>query len=403
MSMLYQQVHRSFWGRHPVFTGAGALLAFWWLQNGWYEALAVTAIIGLLIFVARRRRALSVRDAGLRGPRGIRTWAEPGRRPPRHLRPLPARAAGLVPRSAKPFTAKVFRRCAVDVLRATALTEADSNLRAVVHAVVPVTDRRQIARRRMQQWRVGRDAPRCTIPTGARSWVITPPPRKHLERQVHQPAEEPVQTLVTRRPRIAHHVAHRRVVKTNCHPNCKRTKGFQLNIPHPVRNPFQRWMFGHGRQVEYLARGEIVLQDVAAHVIPVDLKVLPRLGCRPHAYSVHRVPRDVLVEQLPLLRLGQAVAEAFRGEDGAHEERRVRPVEDVWIQRAVPAPLIVDALDADVIVTHLGAGLWRPVTVENDAADRVQRTQESRHAFLEEDRVLLDGRTQLRMHVLHRS
>jgi hypothetical protein len=64
--MFYQQVHRSFWRRHPVFTGAGALLALWWLENGWYEALAVTAIIGMLIFAARRRRALAVRDAGLR-------------------------------------------------------------------------------------------------------------------------------------------------------------------------------------------------------------------------------------------------------------------------------------------------------------------------------------------------
>ena len=64
--MLYQQVHRSFWRRHPVFAGAGLLLALWWLHDGAYAALAVTAVTGLLIFVARRRRALAVRDAGLR-------------------------------------------------------------------------------------------------------------------------------------------------------------------------------------------------------------------------------------------------------------------------------------------------------------------------------------------------
>lgn len=64
--MLYQQVHPSFWRRHRLMTGAGLIMTLWWLRNGWYEALVVTAIIGLLIVVARRRRALAVRDAGLR-------------------------------------------------------------------------------------------------------------------------------------------------------------------------------------------------------------------------------------------------------------------------------------------------------------------------------------------------
>jgi hypothetical protein len=64
--MLYRQVHRSFWRRHPLAAGAGLVLTLWWLHNGWYEAVALTAIIGLLVFVARRRRALTVRDAGLR-------------------------------------------------------------------------------------------------------------------------------------------------------------------------------------------------------------------------------------------------------------------------------------------------------------------------------------------------
>jgi hypothetical protein len=64
--VLYQQDRRPFWRRHPVVTGAAALVTFWWLANGWYEALAVTAIIGLLLFVSRRRKALAIRDAGLR-------------------------------------------------------------------------------------------------------------------------------------------------------------------------------------------------------------------------------------------------------------------------------------------------------------------------------------------------
>jgi hypothetical protein len=64
--MLYQQVQRSFWRRHPLVTGTGLVLTLWWLHNGWYETVAVAVIIGLLVFVARRRRALTVRDAGLR-------------------------------------------------------------------------------------------------------------------------------------------------------------------------------------------------------------------------------------------------------------------------------------------------------------------------------------------------
>src|SRR6478672_10521233 len=74
MAMLYQQVHRSFWRRHPVVAGAWLVLTLWWLLNGWYEAVAVTAIIGLLIFVARRRRALAEFEHRLSlagDPRGV--------------------------------------------------------------------------------------------------------------------------------------------------------------------------------------------------------------------------------------------------------------------------------------------------------------------------------------------
>ena len=64
--MLYQQVRTPFWRRHRFVTGGAALMAFWWLANGWYEAVAVTAIAGLLLYVSRRRKALAIRDAGLR-------------------------------------------------------------------------------------------------------------------------------------------------------------------------------------------------------------------------------------------------------------------------------------------------------------------------------------------------
>ena len=64
--MRYQQAHRSFLRRHPILTVTGLSLALWWLYNGWYAALAAAVIVGVSIFVARRRRALAVRDAGLR-------------------------------------------------------------------------------------------------------------------------------------------------------------------------------------------------------------------------------------------------------------------------------------------------------------------------------------------------
>lgn len=64
--MLYQHVRPPFWRRHPVVTGTAALVTFWWLANGWYEAVAITAILGLLLVVNGRRKAHAVRDAGLR-------------------------------------------------------------------------------------------------------------------------------------------------------------------------------------------------------------------------------------------------------------------------------------------------------------------------------------------------
>lgn len=64
--MLYEQVSRAFWRRHPVVTAAAALMTLRWLANGWYEAIAVAAIVGLLLFANRRRKALAIRNAGLR-------------------------------------------------------------------------------------------------------------------------------------------------------------------------------------------------------------------------------------------------------------------------------------------------------------------------------------------------
>jgi hypothetical protein len=64
--MLYQQVHRTFPRRHPVLTATGLLLVAFGLWNGAYEAVAVTAIAALLLFVNHRRHAAAIRNAGLR-------------------------------------------------------------------------------------------------------------------------------------------------------------------------------------------------------------------------------------------------------------------------------------------------------------------------------------------------
>nr|WP_256736476.1 DUF2510 domain-containing protein [Mycolicibacterium hippocampi] len=47
-------------------TALALAMASWWLWQGWYEALAVTAVGGLVIAGQRHRRTVAVRDAGLR-------------------------------------------------------------------------------------------------------------------------------------------------------------------------------------------------------------------------------------------------------------------------------------------------------------------------------------------------
>ena len=64
--MLYQRVQRPFWRRHPAVTLTVLAMTSWWLWQGWYEPLAVTAVVGLVVAISRRRRAATVRDAGLR-------------------------------------------------------------------------------------------------------------------------------------------------------------------------------------------------------------------------------------------------------------------------------------------------------------------------------------------------
>ena len=66
MAMLYQQARRPFWLRHPLVTGAVAVLAIWLLWSGAHVLVAAAGIAWLAVVVRRRRRANALRDAGLR-------------------------------------------------------------------------------------------------------------------------------------------------------------------------------------------------------------------------------------------------------------------------------------------------------------------------------------------------
>ena len=109
----------------------------------------------------------------------------------------------------------------------------------------------------------------------------------------------------------------------------------------------------------------------------------------------------MLIEELALLVFGEPVAEVLGGQDRTHEEGRMCPVENVGVQRAVAAALVVDPLDRDVVVADLRTSHRRAVAVEHHTTDRVERSQQSRYPLAEEDGVVLDRRTQLRVHVLH--
>lgn len=93
----------------------------WQLMAGWYVTVATTAFVVLAIGIRSGKRALVIRDAGLRAraeyehrlslagdARGIY-----GRYPPVQ--------AGWFPRPAKPLPDAVFRRCNMDTARHPAL------------------------------------------------------------------------------------------------------------------------------------------------------------------------------------------------------------------------------------------------------------------------------------------
>jgi hypothetical protein len=63
--MLYQHTRPSFWRRHPLITGAAAIIVCWQLMSASYVVVAVEVAVVLAIVVDRRQRALAKRNAGL--------------------------------------------------------------------------------------------------------------------------------------------------------------------------------------------------------------------------------------------------------------------------------------------------------------------------------------------------
>lgn len=64
--MLYQDVRRPLWQRHPVVAAAGVALTAWLLWHGAHVIVAVAGLVWLGIVARRRRRANALRDSGLR-------------------------------------------------------------------------------------------------------------------------------------------------------------------------------------------------------------------------------------------------------------------------------------------------------------------------------------------------
>jgi hypothetical protein len=64
--MLYQQVRRPFWQRHPLATAATVGLTVWLWIGGAHVLVAVAGIAWLAVIVRKRMRAIALRDAGLR-------------------------------------------------------------------------------------------------------------------------------------------------------------------------------------------------------------------------------------------------------------------------------------------------------------------------------------------------
>lgn len=115
-------VDRPFARRHPVVTVLAVVTAAWWLWQGWYEALALVVVAGLIVVARKRRRTALLRDAGLRAradyehrlnlvgdPRGL------------YGRYAPV-GPNWVSRSAEPSLAALLRRPRVDAARGAPLS-----------------------------------------------------------------------------------------------------------------------------------------------------------------------------------------------------------------------------------------------------------------------------------------
>ncbi|CDQ44951.1 hypothetical protein BN1047_02836 [Mycolicibacterium neoaurum] len=221
------------------------------------------------------------------------------------------------------------------------------------------------------------------------------------EREFDGLAEQSQDDLVTGGPAHPGLLSQRRVEHAGGHPALGADERLEDLVPYRGRQQHEPG-FGNPDR-EDVQGGLVDLKFLAALVVPVLAELLPGARYGTHAHAVHPVPLHMLVEELVLLGFGEPSAEVFGGLDDQHEERGVGPIEGLRVQGVIAPPLAVHALDVMVEILDLRAGVRRAVTVVDDAHDRVHGAGDPLQRFAQQDRMILDSRAELGIHVLDRA
>ena len=271
----------------------------------------------------------------------------------------------------------------------------------VVHGKAAALPWRPHERGRLDERRVGRDRAVGPPVGGHRPGMQPDLVGYGDERQLDQLAEQPQQHLVAGRPPHPGLLSHGGIEEPGRDPALGADHRLEHLVPQRRRHQHEARLGDADR--EDVAGRPVDLEVLTARPIPVLAELLPRARHRPHAHAVHPVPLDVFVEQLPPLRVGEAAAEVLGRLDDEHEERGVRPVERVRIERVVAAARRVDALDRGVVALDLRAGLGGSLTVVDHAHDRVHGAGDPLQRFLQQDRMVFHTRAECGVHVLDRA
>src|SRR6516165_9311015 len=108
----------------------------------------------------------------------------------------------------------------------------------------------------------------------------------------------------------------------------------------------------------------LVRDEPVEHLVPVGHELVVGLRLATVADPVEPIPGLALVEDLLLFRTGQAADKRVGRVDDLVDERRVRPVEQLRIERVVPRTVTDGALDRLVKVADLAAPPVRVVGVD---------------------------------------